>query len=116
MAELNKQKYKEKNIFNRLAQIDPVTVEKRKMLVELYTPTFKPNINTKKNKPKEENKENEGNEGNEEIEESSEEKQFEIKGITSLSNKYINDDDIQELYRNALFQNKNKHLRSKSTE
>ena len=111
MAELNKQKYKEKNTFNRLAQKDPVLLEKRKLLEELYTPTFKPNINVKKVKPK---KQEEENEENEEIEES-EEKQFETKGITSLSNKYINDDDIQELYRNALFQNKNK-IRSQSTE
>jgi len=111
MAELNKQKYKEKNTFNRLAQKDPVMLEKRKLLEELYTPTFKPNINVKKVKPK---KQEEENEENEEIEES-EEKQFETKGITSLSNKYINDDDIQELYRNALFQNKNK-IRSQSTE
>ena len=40
MAELNKQKFKEKNIFNRLALADPFMVEKRKLLEQLYTPNL----------------------------------------------------------------------------
>ena len=113
MAEFNKRKYNEKNIYNRLAQKDPVILEKRKLLEELYTPSFKPNINTKKVKHKEvdENYENEETDRKEES-------YLNTKGmgITKLSEKNIRDDDIQELYRNAIFHNNKKHIRSKSIE
>ena len=33
---------------------------------------------------------------------------METKGIITLSNQYLNDEDIQELYRNAVFQNRKK--------
>jgi hypothetical protein len=109
MAELNKQKYKEKNIFNRLAQQDPFMLEKRKLLEQLYTPTFKPNINVKKAKPKEdENNENENGNENEDDEDS--EKHLEEEGIKNLESQYISDDNIQELYRNALFQGRKFNL------
>jgi len=87
MAELNKQKYKEKNIFNRLVQADPFMVEKRKLLEQLYTPTFKPHINVKKVKPKgDEEKENENDEDDDDSE-----KHLEEKGIKNLESQYIND-------------------------
>ena len=105
MAEFNKRKYKEKNIFNRLAQKDPYMVEKRKLLEDLYTPSFKPNINTKKIKYKNEN-------------EDSGEKHLKSKGVKKLEEHYLSDDDIQELYRNTIFKSnkKKKHIRSKSVE
>ena len=110
MAELNKQKYKEKNIFNRLAQQDPYMLEKRKVLEQLYTPTFKPNLNVDKTKPKkDEEKENDDDDDSE--------KHLEEKGIKNLESQYISDDNIQELYRNALFQNRKFNInRSESTD
>jgi len=109
MAEFNKKKYKEKDIFNRLAQKDPYMVEKRKLLEDLYTPSFKPNINTKKVKYKNEN-ENEDNDN-------SGEKNLKSKGVKKLEDHYLSDDDIQELYRNAIFKSKKKtHFSSKSVE
>ena len=108
MAEFNKRKYKEKNIFNRLAQKDPYMVEKRKLLEDLYTPSFKPNINTKKIKYKNENEDNDN----------SGEKHLKSKGVKKLEEHYLSDDDIQELYRNTIFKSnkKKKHIRSKSVE
>ena len=107
MAEFNKKKYKEKDIFNRLAQKDPYMVEKRKLLEDLYTPSFKPNINTKKIKFKNENEDNDNNG----------EKQLKSKGVKKLEEHYLSDDDIQELYRNTIFNSKKKkHIRSKSVE
>ena len=108
MAELNKQKYKEKNIFNRLAQQDPYTLEKRKLLEQLYTPTFKPNLNVEKVKPK-------GKEENDDEDDDESEKHLEEKGIKNLESQYISDDNVQELYRNAIFQNR-KFNRSQSTD
>ena len=106
MAELNKQKYKEKNIFNRLAQQDPFMLEKRKLLEQLYTPTFKPNINVKKAKPKED----ENNENDEGHDDEDSKKHLEEEGIKNLESQYISDDNIQELYRNALFQGRKFNL------
>ena len=106
MDELNKQKYKEKNIFNRLAQQDPFMLEKRKLLEQLYTPTFKPNINVKKAKPKED----ENNENEEGHDDEDSEKHLEEEGIKNLESQYISDDNIQELYRNALFQGRKFNL------
>ena len=107
MAEFNKKKYKEKDIFNRLAQKDPYMVERRKLLEDLYTPSFKPNINTKKIKFKNENEDNDNNG----------EKQLKSKGVKKLEEHYLSDDDIQELYRNTIFNSKKKkHIRSKSVE
>ena len=107
MAEFNKKKYKEKDIFNRLAQKDPYMVEKRKLLEDLYTPSFKPNINTKKIKYKNENEDNDNNG----------EKHLKSKGVKKLEEHYLSDDDIQELYRNTIFNSKKKkHIRSKSVE
>ena len=115
MAEFNKKKYNEKNIFNRLAQKDPVALEKKKLLEELYTPTFTPNINSKRYKTKEEE--------DDDYSENALSERIEVKnlkpkemGIKKISNKNISDEDIQELYRNAIFQNKKKLVRSKSTE
>ena len=115
MAEFNKKKYNEKNIFNRLAQKDPVALEKKKLLEELYTPTFTPNINSKRYKTKEEE--------DDDYSENALSERIEVKslkpkemGIKKIPNKNISDEDIQELYRNAIFQNKKKLVRSKSTE
>ena len=83
----------------RLAQQDPYMLEKRKVLEQLYTPTFKPNLNVDKTKPKkDEEKENDDDDDSE--------KHLEEKGIKNLESQYISDDNIQELYRNALFQNR----------
>ena len=115
MAELNKQKYKEKNIFNRLAQQDPFMLEKRKVLEQLYTPTFKPHINVKKAKPKGEDDKENRDDDNDDDDDDDSEKHLEEKGIKNLESQYISDENIQELYRNAIFQNK-KFNRSQSTE
>ncbi len=48
MAELKKSKSNARNIFDKLAKLDSVALEKKKILIELYTPSFKPNINNKK--------------------------------------------------------------------
>ena len=40
-----KNKNKKENIFDRLAKEDDIVKEKRKILEELYTPSFKPNLN-----------------------------------------------------------------------
>ena len=56
MAELKKHKYNDKNIFDRLSKNDRDSVEKKKLLAQLYTPSFQPMINTKKIKKKESNK------------------------------------------------------------
>ena len=58
LAKNNKIRQKETNVFNRLAKEDKVLKEKHQILIELYTPSFKPNITTKKklnnnNPPKE---------------------------------------------------------------
>ena len=58
LAKNNKIRQKETNVFNRLAKEDKVLKEKHQILIELYTPSFKPNITTKKklnnnNQPKE---------------------------------------------------------------
>ena len=98
MAELKKKRYNEKNIFKRLAKEDPEMIERKKILVDLYTPSFKPNIYTQKNK-KTKNKD-----GILESEDNKyDSKRKETTGITSISKKYINDDKIQELYRKAIF-------------
>ena len=90
-----------------MAQKDPYMVERRKLLEDLYTPSFKPNINTKKIKFKNENEDNDNNE----------EKQLKSKGVKKLEEHYLSDDDIQELYRNTIFNSKKKkHIRSKSVE
>lgn len=44
LAKKNKQRQKETNVFNRLAKEDKVLKEKQKILIQLYTPSFKPNI------------------------------------------------------------------------
>mgnify|MGYP007070222233 CR=1 FL=1 len=44
LAKNNKQRQKETNVFNRLAKEDKVLKEKQKILIQLYTPSFKPNI------------------------------------------------------------------------
>ena len=107
MAEFNKRKYKEKDIFNRLAQRDPYMIEKRKLLEDLYTPSFKPNINTKKIKYKNENGDNDNNG----------ERHLKSKGVKKLEGHYLSDDDIQELYRNTIFKSKKKkHISFKSVE
>ena len=119
MAELKKEKYGEKNIFDRLSKEDPQLVEKKKILKEIYTPSFKPNIitrdNYKTNKKKEkeiiQNEENEDSEPKYESENDS--KEMETIYITSISNQYIYDDNVHDLYRNAIFQNKNKHIKIK---
>ena len=95
-------------------EISVFSIEKRKLLEQLYTPTFKPNINVKKAKQKEgENNENENGNENEDDEDS--EKHLEEEGIKNLESQYISDDNIQELYRNALFQGRKFNL-SQSTE
>ena len=50
LAKNNKQRQKESNVFMRLAQDDKVLKEKKKILIQLYTPTFKPNIYKTKRK------------------------------------------------------------------
>ena len=104
MASLKNKQYSKINTFDRLAKLDPETVEKKKLLVELYTPTFSPRIYTKR-KQKEEDKEIHNKRANEE----NTRNEMETKGIINLSNKYINNDDVQELYRNAVFQSRKKN-------
>ena len=114
MAKLKISKSNARNIFDRLAKLDSVALEKKKILVQLYTPSFQPNINSaKKINHIEHNKDNKyvkddknENEENEEIENEPEQK--EEFGITNLSNHYLNDDDLQQIYRNVLFNHKKK--------
>ena len=103
MANLKNQKYSNITIFDRLAKVDPEMVQKKKLLVELYTPTFRPNISVQR-AHHEENKDIQIKKDNDE----SGIKPMETKGIITLSNQYLNDEDIQELYRNAVFQNRKK--------
>jgi centrosomal protein CEP76 len=108
MAELKKEKYSDKNIFDRLSKKDPVSLEKKKLLVELYTPSFQPNIYTKRSTKKEKDI----NEDKNEIEEKKEKEEgniYEKFGIDNNSAQYINDEDIQQLYRDVLFRNKKKN-------
>jgi len=101
MAELKNKKYSNKSTFDRLAQLDPEQVEKRRLLVQLYTPSFRPNIRTQKVQA-EEDKEVFVKKG--EKEDTKRQKDDETNGIISLSNQYLSDDDIQELYRSTIFQ------------
>ena len=128
MVELKKSKSNARNIFDKLAKLDSVALQKKKILLELYTPSFKPNINTKKklrhkenNKGKNQNfekyeiekeeEENEEIEENEELEDNSKNK--ETVGRTKLANQYLNVEDLQQLYRNVLFKKK---IKSKNSE
>ena len=124
MAELKKSKSNARNIFDRLAKLDSIALEKKKILVELYTPSFQPNINsTKKNHyienkkddkyDKDDKYENKENEENEEIENESEHKK--TFGISNLYNQNLNDEDLQQIYRNVLFNHK-KNIKSKNNE
>ena len=108
MAELKKEKYSDKNIFDRLSKKDPVSLEKKKFLVELYTPSFQPNIYTKRSTKKEKDINEDKNEI-EEKKEKEEGKMYEKFGIDNNSGQYINDEDIQQLYRDVLFRNKKKN-------
>ena len=108
MAELKKQKYSDKNLFDRLAKNDPVSVEKKKLLVELYTPSFQPNIYTKRTHKKEKEK-SAGKNENKEKKEKEEIKKMETIGMDNISEQNINDEDIQQLYRDVLFSNKKKN-------
>lgn len=103
MAELKKQKYNDKNIFDRLSKNDRDSVEKKKLLAQLYTPSFQPMINTKKIKKKESNKsKNLKGDNNEENDKNIESR------LISFSNQNIKDEEIQKLYRNVIFHNKKK--------
>ena len=42
LAEKNKLKIKEPNVFNRLAEHDKILKEKKKILIDMYTPSFQP--------------------------------------------------------------------------
>ena len=44
MAKKNKNRKKEQDVFSRLSNEDKIQKEKRQILIELYTPSFKPNI------------------------------------------------------------------------
>ena len=108
MAELKKQKYSDTNLFDRLAKNDPVSVEKKKLLVELYTPSFQPNIYTKRTHKKEKEK-SAGKNENKEKKEKEETKKMDTIGMDNISEQNINDEDIQQLYRDVLFSNKKKN-------
>ena len=103
MAELKKHKYNNKNIFDRLSKNDPDSVEKKKLLVQLYTPSFHPMINTKKLKKKESNKSKNLKEDNND----ESDKHIESR-LVSFSNKNLKDEEIQQLYRNVIFHHKKK--------
>ena len=48
----SKNRLKDPDVFSRLAKEDKMLKEKRKLLIELYTPSFKPNTARKEIKPK----------------------------------------------------------------
>ena len=54
----NKNRLKDPDVFSRLAKEDKLLKEKRKLLIELYTPSFKPNTARKEIRPKKKKKEN----------------------------------------------------------
>ena len=112
MAELKKKKYSIKNIFDRLSRNDKETLEKKRLLIELLTPTFQPNIYTKSRyQKKDEDKKSENNDLDEN---NSKNRNIETLSIATLSTPYLNDKEIQKLYHNAIFQNKKKPIKSKS--
>ena len=105
MAELKNKKYSNKSAFDRLSKLDPEQVEKKRLLVQLYTPSFQPNIRVQKAKI-EEDKEVFVKKG--ERQDTKKQKDNQTNGIINLSNQYLSDDDIQELYRSTIFQKKKK--------
>ena len=79
LAKKNKQRQKETNVFTRLAKEDKVLKEKQKILIQLYTPSFKPNITVTKRKNKKLN--------------SSKEKEFDTVSKKWKSKNYLDNSD-----------------------
>ena len=116
MAELRKEKYSTKNIFERLSRNDKETLEKKKLLIELYTPTFRPNIYIKRPYKKKDEDKEEKSENDDFDEIISKNKNIQTINITKSSTPYLNNNEIQLLFRNTIFQNKKKPVKSKSIE
>jgi hypothetical protein len=113
LARKNKNIKNEKNVFNRLAKNDDVLKEKQEILIQLYTPTFKPNIVIKKRKKKAliSNKEKEFDTiskkfRSKEFDDNSESDFDEDKSdsfLNNYENNIFTEENIQTAYRNALF-------------
>ena len=113
LARKNKNIKNEKNVFNRLAKNDDVLKEKQEILIQLYTPTFKPNIVIKKRKKKAliSNKEKEFDTiskkfRSKEFDDNSESDFDEDKSdsfLNNYENNIFTEENIQIAYRNALF-------------
>ena len=85
LAEKNKLKIKEPNVFNRLAEHDKILKEKKKILIDMYTPSFQPrsyvprNMNLAKIKKKGNYMATKDNQNEEEEEEDEQEQKEESK-------------------------------------
>ena len=113
LAKKNKNRQKEDNVFNRLAKKDNVLKEKQEILIQLYTPTFKPNIVIKKRKKKTlvSNKEKEFDTISKKFRpqtfDDNSESDFDEDKSDSFQNNYENniftEENIQKAYRSVLF-------------
>ena len=113
LAKKNKNRQKEDNVFNRLAKKDNVLKEKQEILIQLYTPTFKPNIVIKKRKKKTlvSNKEKEFDTISKKFRpqtfDDNSESDFDEDKSDSFQNNYENniftEENIQKVYRSVLF-------------
>ena len=89
-------------------------LKKKKLLIELYTPTFQPNIYIKSPYHKKDEDKEEKNKNDEFDENNSKNRNIQTVSLDTLSTPHLNDKEIQQLYRNAIFQNKKKPKKSKS--
>lgn len=121
IVEKNKLRKKEPNTFLRLSQQDKILKEKKKILIDMYTPTFKPfcyepkNLNLKNIQKKinitepeiekDENIDEDSDEEKENEEEESEEKIDEFDYQQDIMK--FTDKEVQDVVRNNLFHHKN---------
>ena len=113
LARKNKNRKNEENVFNRLAKKDDVLKEKQEILIQLYTPTFKPKIVIKKRKKKDliSDKEKEFDTiskkfRSKEFDDNSESDFDEDKSdsfLNNYENNIFTEENIQNAYRNVLF-------------
>ena len=91
MVKKNKNRKMEPDVFSRLSKEDKMLKEKRQILMELYTPSFKPNVITKKERKKKKEI-NENNNNDDELNHFNKE----ISKKKKAKNKYSSDSDSDE--------------------
>ena len=103
LAEKNQLKIKEPNVFERLAAHDQILKGKKKILIEMYTPTFKPqsyvprNINLEKLKKKNYMSQRENQIGENEEEEEEEEEEDDRRHRKRKKHKKYQNSDEEEV-------------------